>query len=317
MALLSRKKQIAAKVESTKGTAETLSASDVTVYAEDLTFDYSPDEVVRNPLRSTLSRLASIPGRRIATLTCRVEIKGSGTSTTATSWGTLLRGCGFSETEGASDVTYAFDSDDADTDTLTIAILNDGRQDLMYGARGTVSFEFTANQIVYATFNFTGIFSDTTDQSMYTGTFESTVPVTWKNASVTIGDLTGSTLVVSAMTLDMNNTVTIRDNANATNGLSYAVITDRDPGGTADPDKVLVATTDWIDKLHTPTLFTVETTVGSATGNTVKFSASSKAQIIARGDGDRDGVAVDNITFKLRDTSSTGDGEISIVTYKH
>lgn len=308
--MLSRKKQLAAKVESTKGTKETLADADANILCDEISVSFSPEEVVRDPLRSSISPLVSLPGAKIGTITCRVELKGSGTATTAPSWGKLLRACGFEETTDADSVYYTPTSDEDSIPTLTIGVNNDGRLDLIYGARGNVSFEFAANQVAYATFTFTGIFDDTTDSSMWSPTYESTIPVTWKNASISFNfGASWTTAVVSALTIDMNNEVTIRQDANAANGLSYAIITARDPGGTIDPDKVLVATQDWISHITTPTTGTFSFDLGTSTGNKLSFSAP-KFQVIGREDGDRDGVAVDTITFKLR--ADSGDDELMI-----
>ncbi len=316
MPLLNRQRVLAAKVEGTKGTAESLSATDGKVYAEDIRFNYTPDETPRNPLRSSISTITSIAGPKIATVTCRCEMKGSGTSTTAPSWGTLLRGCGFSETVGSSNVVYTPDSDDGDTDTLTIAVYNGSststRIRKMYGARGNVSFDFNANQIVYMDFTFTGIFDDETAGTQLSPTYESTVPVKWYNSSVAWAgsmSLSGTDCVVSTMSLDMANNVVLRQDANASNGLSYAIITARDPGGTIDPDSVLQSTEDWMSHIETPTTGTFAFNVGSASGNTLAFSAPV-FQTIGTTDTDSDGVSKDDIAFKLR--GSSGDDELTI-----
>jgi len=312
--ILTRQKVLAAKVESTKGTAETLSASDAGILVEDVTFSFAPEEVPRNPLRDNISTLQSIPGARIATITFRAELKGSGTDTTPPSWGVFLKGCGFSETVGASDVTYTPETNDADTDTLTIAVYtgsgSNTRIHKMYGARGSVSFEFNANNVSYANFTFSGIYSGVSDGTQLSPTYESTVPVPWYDGNVTWNfGSSYSTAVLSALTIDLNNDVVLRENANASTGLSYAVITGRDPGGSIDPDAVLVATQDWYSHMLTPTTGSFSFDVGSSTGNKLSFSAP-KFQVVGLDVGDRDSVMTDAITFKLRGDS--GDDELTI-----
>jgi len=312
MSLLARKKQLAAKVETVKGTRESsLSASDADVLVEDVRFVYAPDPIVRNPLRSSISTKESIPGAKIATITFRAELRGSGTATTPPSWGKFLTACGFVESVNTSNVTYTPDSDDGDVETLTMHVYNDGILDIMYGARGNVAFEFVANQRVMTNFTFQGIFYDRTDTAMLTGiTYESTLPVPWRDGTIAFnlgGSWTGA--VLSTLSFDMNNSVVLRQNANAADGLSYAIIPERDPGGNMDPDRVLVATQDWVSHIETPTTGELSWVAGSAAGNTLSFSAP-KCQILGLDDTDRESVAVDGLTFKFRENS--GDDEFVI-----
>lgn len=310
MALLKRKTQLAAKDEGTKGTAESLAAADADCLCEETNFDYSPEEIVRDPLRATLSPYASIPGPKLATATCRVEMKGSGTATTAPSWGKLLTACGFKETVSSANVVYQVDSDDADTETLTIAEYNDGHRRLMYGARGNVTFDFTANRVCYMNFTFTGIWSDDSDTALLAPTYESTIPAPFYNSSMTFNfgsPFTGT--VASTVSLDMGNEVVVRENCNATNGLEYAQIVNRDPRGTIDVDKVLVATQDFNSFMETPTTGSFTFDVGSAAGNTLTVYAPA-FQILGLPGSDRDSISTYDMAFGLR--TSSGDDEFKI-----
>ena len=311
MAILRRKIILGAKVEATKGTAETLTNSEA-ILVEDVSSPYTPEEVVRMTQRDTLSRSASIPGSPVATVDFRMEMKGGGAATTPPAWSEVIKGCGFTETVNTSDVTWALDSDDGDTDTLTIGFYNDGVYHRLHGARGNVSFEMTANQVCYLVFSFTGIYTARSNVAMLTTPSDTVVPPKFYNAALTYNfGSAWSTAVFSSLNIDMVNTVTIRENANATNGLSYAVLTDRDPTITTDLDRELNATA-WLpeDYLETPTTGAMAWDVGSAAGNKISFSIPA-AQIISRGDGDRDGVSTDELTLKAR-ISSTGDDEITI-----
>lgn len=307
--LLVRKTQLAASIEAQKGTKETLDATDATVLAENVTFDYSPEALERNISRGDLSTEQSIPGRKIATIGFRTEIKGSGTAGTAPSFGKLLAGCGFDEVLSAStSAAYNPDSVDTATETLTIGVNVDGVLWEIYGARGNVSFTFTANQICYADWSFTGIFNDFSAVALYSPTYESTVPVPWHAATFSLDFGTAwTTAVLSELTLDMGNQVLVRDNANATYGLSYAVITSRDPGGSVNLDQVTIATQDVVAFLETPTLGTMSFVLGASAGNILTVTAP-QFQITGLPHGDRDGIAVWNTTYKLR--RNAGDDEV-------
>ena len=312
MALLSRKKQLAAKVEAVKGTRETsLVAADADVLCDELTFAFAPEEIQRAYLRSTFSKDTSIVGPLIATISCKVELKGSGTGATAPSWGKLLTGSGFAESVGSSSVSYQVDSDDDDSDTLTMAVYNDGHQRIMYGARGAVTFEFTANRIAYANYTFTGIYYDDADTAMLSPTYESTLPEPFRNASLTLNYGTPWTSAVfSALTFDMGNEVSLREDANATLGLAYAQITNRDPRGTIDLDKTLVATQDFSSHLTTPTTGSIAFDLGSDAGNTLSFSIP-KMQVLSLPDSEREGVSTYDMAFACR--INAGDDEFVIM----
>ncbi len=93
--MLTRKRQLAAKIEAAEGTAETLAAADakILVYNPKVSFDIAMSE--RNPARPSFSNIAKIPGKRPAALSFRLELRGSGAAVTAPEWAKLLQACGF------------------------------------------------------------------------------------------------------------------------------------------------------------------------------------------------------------------------------
>jgi len=92
--MLTRKRQLAAKIEAVEGTVETLAAADakLLVYNPKVTFDVAMAE--RNPARTSFSDIGKIPGKRPAGLSFRIELRGSGAAATVPEWGKLLQACG-------------------------------------------------------------------------------------------------------------------------------------------------------------------------------------------------------------------------------
>jgi hypothetical protein len=92
--MLTRKRQLAAKIEAVEGTAETLAAADakLLVYNPKVSFDVAMAE--RNPARTSFSDIGKIPGKRPAGLSFRLELRGSGAAATVPEWGKLLQACG-------------------------------------------------------------------------------------------------------------------------------------------------------------------------------------------------------------------------------
>jgi hypothetical protein len=93
--MLTRKRQLAAKIEAVEGTAETLAAADakLLVYNPKVSFDVAMAE--RNPARTSFSDIGKIPGKRPGGLSFRIELRGSGAAATVPEWGKLLQACGF------------------------------------------------------------------------------------------------------------------------------------------------------------------------------------------------------------------------------
>lgn len=91
MPKLSRVRQLAAKIESVEGTAETLTAAEAKYLVYDPKVKFDVGMFQRNPARASLAQMTRIPGLKKATLTARLEVRGSGTAATAPEWFTLLQ----------------------------------------------------------------------------------------------------------------------------------------------------------------------------------------------------------------------------------
>jgi len=92
--MLYERRQVAAKVESVEGTAETLAAADAKTLVFGAKIDFNPELLKRDPARSTYSNLTSLIGKRSGSLALSIELKGSGTPTTAPDWFKFMQACG-------------------------------------------------------------------------------------------------------------------------------------------------------------------------------------------------------------------------------
>lgn len=92
--LLSRQAIVAGKIETTEGTEEVLAGTD-SLLVYDVTFAPNVATYERTPARSTLSKLPSVRGTKLGTLTFRTELKGSGSVATAPEWDEFIQACGF------------------------------------------------------------------------------------------------------------------------------------------------------------------------------------------------------------------------------
>jgi len=305
MPLIEARTQIAAKKETVEGTAETLSASDAFLAAN---VKFTPNFAMgeRKNVSSSLSPWASIPGVRSAKLEFDVELKGSGTAGTAPALGNLLKACGFGETVAANtSVTYAPAS--SSISSMTLAVYQDGVIKKIWGARGNVSLKLEDGAPGWLHFEFTGADFSVTDGTMLSGvTYESTKPPAFLSATLTIDSYSA---LIGLLEINMNNEVNLRKDANSQSGYKSAVITNRKPTMTIDPEQVLVATHDFYGKLRTGNEGSLSLVLGSTTGNICTISAP-KVQYTGISDDVRDGIRVLGVTCQLN--RSSGDDEISI-----
>lgn len=303
--MLIQRAQIAAKLEGTEGSAEALTAAEALLAFNPKT-NPNIEMHERNPVRSTLSRMAAVSGKRKKTLEFDIELKGSGAAGTAPEWGLLMKACGFSEDiVGGVSVTYTPAS--SAIPSMTLALYEDGVCYKMWGARGEVSLDLEAGKPGMLHFNFLGADFSVTDVALLSGaSYDSTTPVAFMNASFQISAYSA---VIEKLALAMNNTLALRPSVNAGGGYLSAAITDRDPKGSIDPEMVLVATEDFFGDWRSGTLAALTATVGAVAGNIATITAP-KCRYNTIGHEDREGIRTLGLDFDL--TLNAGDDELSI-----
>lgn len=101
MTLLTRRRQVCVEIgtegtEPTWSSVETAGNGNVLLYEP--TYEDGQEFFERNPVRAQVGNLPSIPTTRMATVTLRTELKGSGTAGTAPAIDKLLRACSMNKT---------------------------------------------------------------------------------------------------------------------------------------------------------------------------------------------------------------------------
>ncbi|MBN2060701.1 MAG: hypothetical protein JW882_09835 [Deltaproteobacteria bacterium] len=303
--MLIERAQIAAKLESEEGTAETLTNAEALLVFNPK-FNPEIEQFRRNPVRSTLSQLASVSGKRRATLEFDVELKGSGTKGTPPEYGDLLKACKMSETIVAvTSVTYAPAS--SGDSSITLALYEDGVCYKMWGARGDMSLKLKAGEPVMIHFVFTAADFSVTDVALLTGcSYDATIPQPFMNASFQVSSYSA---IVENLDLALKNKVALRPSANAASGHLSAVITNREPGGSLDPEMVLVATEDFFGDWRSGTTGALTATIGSVAGNIATITAPA-VRYTGISPADREGIRTLGLDFDL--AMSSGDDELSI-----
>lgn len=94
--MLTRKRQIASKVESNEGVAESLAAADAKLLCYDPKVEFEPERFTRNPSMKSLSKMGKVNGKVPGMFSFGLLMRGSGTATTDAEWIKHLRASGFS-----------------------------------------------------------------------------------------------------------------------------------------------------------------------------------------------------------------------------
>ncbi len=305
--MIEARTQLAAKIETTEGTAETLAGADAFLGAN---YKFTPNVAMgeRPNVSASLSPWSPIPGSRSAKMEFDVELKGSGTKGTAPALGKLLQACGFGETVTAS-TSVTYNPASTNIKSITIASYEDGVIKKMWGARGNVSIKLEDGSPGWLHFEFTGADFSVEDGSMLSSgvSYESTKPIPFLAATLTIDSYAA---LIGTLEINMNNTVTLRKDINAASGYKSAVITNRKPSMTIDPEAVLVATYDFYGKLRSGNEGSLTLALTGSAGNICTITAP-KVQYTAISDDVKEGLRNLGITCQLN--RSSGDDELSIV----
>lgn len=306
MSLLERKTQVAVEVEGTEGTAETLAAADAILHMNP---SFKPDTPMNDrPVASaTMSRFASVPGKRSMVMEWDVELKGSGTAGTPPEFSDALQACGFDETiVAATSVTYTPLSDAVPS--VAVGMYMDGLRALMWGARGNVSLSVSAGGFAMLHFRFVGADFTITDVAMLSGvSYQSTKPPVFLDASFSISSYAAK---IQALGFDMNNELVLREDPSQESGHFSTLITNRAPVLTIDPELVLVATENFFADLRAGTEGALSLALGATAGNICTITAP-KVQYTNASPGSRNGLRTLGIDCQLN--RSSGDDEISLV----
>lgn len=326
MPLLTRKRVITAKLETTPGTAETVAGSDAVLVRNLTLTPLAADTIERELVRPYLGNSDLFIANQRVEVEFEVELAGSGTATTAPSWDGIMQACGtasaiYDEDGDTTDDSWSYEptSDNlagygASAKTVTIGVNIDGFLHSFKGCRGNVSFSMPARGIPYMTFSFTGQYiapsSSTNGQTGvdYSG-YQTPVVCNSTNTAVTTLTIAGSTVsspVMESLEFNFNNEVNFRSLI----GSESADIVNRAPAGT------LV-----IEAITSPNVFTaalgstlseIVITHGTSAGNIVKV----ELPYVDLGQPtyvDQNGIHMLSIPFTAQ-PSSSGNDEFRIVT---
>ena len=304
--MLVRREAILFELESSYRDSTTADASDA-VFVFDQSWQNEAKTLQRQGPSDTLASFQTVYGGRTATISFKVELKGSGAAGTAPEFSKLLQCCGISETISAGvSVTYK-----PDTTAIPSGVLyyyQDGKLRIMRGVRGNAKFVLQAREYGHIEFTMTGHPIAETDTAIVDPTYSAVIPPQVVGGAVAVG---GTSIEVTKVEIDLTNEIAKPESINEANGVGEIRIASRDVSGMIDPEGELVATrpfeADW--ESNTTRSFTTGA-IGSTAGNI--YTITSAAMYLKDlQDSDREGIRTNDIQVGFKESS--GDDEISLV----
>lgn len=307
MALLSRKRLILAKAETTYGTDSTPAGSDAVLVRN---LDITPvqaDVVSRDLVRPFMGNSDQLLANTRVECTFEVELTGSGTAGTAPRYGGLLKACGMSETVVAStSVTYAPVS--SSFSSVTIYYNVDGVLHKVTGARGNVDMVCALGQIPVLKFTMTGIYNAPTDTAQPSVTYTNqATPLIFKNGNTSAFQFFSFSGCFSSVEFNLANSIVYRELVGCT---KEALLTGRAPAGTVMLEAPTIAAKDFFTLAAGTSTGNLTFLHGTTAGNKVTFTAS-QVDITQPAYADQDGIQMLNVPYVALPTTA-GNDEFSI-----
>lgn len=304
---LRRRTAVYARIETTRGTLIAMTSAHAKLLTYDVSIDQNIEMVVRRPNGISAGKFAGIPAEYLGRMSMRHELKGSGSANTLPWWAsTFLIACGFEETASGSGILVPISAPE-DQQTISIGVNRDGLLKQLAGAMGTFNLEYVNGRAAFINFDMMGVWQDPTDAAFPTDiAHESTLPPRVASATFTVG---GTTRNISRLSIAQNNTVAMRKTFENEAALLHAIVTERDPVGSIDPEANLVADHDVFGQFKTSTEAALVLDIGATNGNKVQIDAP-KLQYMDPKEGDREGMLTHDIAFGLNEPNS-GDGYLT------
>ena len=305
--MLYRKKYILAKIETVYGTDPTPAGSNA-ILTKNLQINAQQGNRVGRDLdRPGLGNEAEIATSRYTTVSFAVELAGAGTAGDAPGFAPLLRACGFDETLVAvTSATYAPVS--SGYESATLYYYHDGELHKLTGARGTVSFNLSKDQIPEMQFTFTGLHNDPTAPAVITPdttSFQVPLPVTEANTPTYTVD--GYAAKAESFSLDVAASVVYRNVVNS----ESVQITDRAPAGSIAFEQEVIGTKDFWGLAKAGTEIAINIVHGTAAGNIVQIKGD-QVQLSQPALSDSDGISIMTMSTLWVPTDAADD-DMSIV----
>jgi hypothetical protein len=307
MALLSRKRLILAKIESTYGTDSVPAGTDAVLVRSLEVTPLDADVVSRDLIRPYLGNSDQLLANTRVRCSFEVELAGSGAAGTAPRYDALLKSCGMSGTVVAStSVTYAPVSSSFSSCTIVYNV--DGVQHKLTGARGTVTMNCQLGQIPTLQFEMTGIYNAPTDTAQPAVTYSNQVtPLIFKEGNTSGFQFFSYAGCLSMVSFNLANEIIYRELIGCT---KEVLITDRRPAGEVMIEAPTIATKDYFTIALGTDTGNLTFLHGTTAGNRVTFTAS-QTDVTQPAYSDQDGIQMLTLPYVALPTTA-GNNEFSL-----
>lgn len=309
MVLLKRKRVLAAKIETTVGTAETVTASDAAMNIYNAMIQPAI-EFEEREANGSFDYLTSVAAGQVGVATFRTYLEWDGSATEPTWADTFFPACGF--VKSGQVYTPRTEAPGSNVKTLTIALYEDGVRKAIAGAMGTAVVTLPTGKMGYIDWTFSGVWQPVTDATILAPTYPTDAPMRYAGG---LAEWNNVNMCVESAVIDIGNSVEMRECPTTTAGYLSAIVTNRKTTVKVNPEATTVATQDrWGDFLAS-TERALEIDVAGPEGGTsdavLSFDAPN-AQIMNLQEGDRKSLVTDEIDFQLNRNGSTVDEALSI-----
>lgn len=271
MALLSRKRLILVKVESTYGTDSVPTGTDALLVRNlDIT-PLSGEIVSRDLVRPYLGNYDQLIAQTSVAVTFEVELAGSGTAGTAPKFDAILKACGMAATIVAStSVTYTPVS--ASFSSATIYFNVDGVLHKLTGCRGSMNMTCAVGAIPTLAFNLTGVYNSPTDTAAPAVTYTAqATPLIFREGNTSAFSFFSYSGILQSVDFNLSNELIFRE---LVGGTKQTLLTDRKPAGTVMIEAPTIAAKDFFTTALATTTGNLTFLHGTTAGNRVTFLAS-------------------------------------------
>ena len=307
MALLSRKRLILVKTESTYGTDSTPAGTDALLVRNlDIT-PLSGDVVSRDLIRPYLGNFDQLISLTSVAINFEVELAGSGTAGTAPKFGAILKACAMSETVVSStSVTYAPVSSSFSSATIYFNV--DGVLHKLTGCRGSMTMSCAVGAIPTLAFNLTGVYNAPTDTAQPAVTYSAqATPLIFREGNTSSFSFFSYSGVLQSVDFNLANDLVYRE---LVGGTKETLITDRKPAGTVMIEAPTIATKDFFTTALASSTGNLTFLHGTTAGNRVTFTAS-QVDVLNPTYQDQDSIMMLSVPYVALPTTA-GNNEFSL-----
>jgi len=307
MALLSRKRLILVKTESTYGTDSTPAGTDALLVRNlDIT-PLSGEIVSRDLIRPYLGNFDQLIAQTSVAINFEVELAGSGTAGTAPKYDAILKACGLAATIVAStSVTYAPVS--ASFSSATIYFNVDGVLHKLTGCRGSMNMSCAVGAIPTLAFNLTGVYNAPTDTAQPAVTYSAqATPLIFREGNTSAFSFFSYSGILQSVDFNLANDLVYRE---LVGGTKETLITDRKPAGTVMIEAPTIATKDFFTTALASSTGNLTFLHGTTAGNRVTFLAS-QVDVLNPTYQDQDSIMMLSVPYVAIPTTA-GNNEFSL-----